>query len=243
MRSPSREDLPSATIDTIPENDVALEPLGADDDDNDAVRASDERLTRRAHAEDDVMAGGEHPAVGQLPRYSEVMDAQALQAGEPANQRPADPDDTTPMRLCTSGQSATPASDNYDLNTESVPLMTSSPTNHIQGPPQFPNNGNAQADVPAADVTDASHSQQAAVCRQQVPATSSRVARVCRTLTLTCLAVLTLLCVVALVTLETNADLPVLRDLRAIPEVDHFKRMVYEPWKTTVADRLRNLFK
>ena len=72
---------------------------------------------------------------------------------------------------------------------------------------------------------------------------TAAAAKCCRILTLTFLLMFTVMSLVALFVLESELDMPVLRDIRQMPEVQDFKYQHYNPFKTTVAQKMGKWFK
>ena len=117
-----------------------------------------------------------------------------------------------------------------------------SPVEH-QPPPPLETPEVPEEDTPAGIQPDQPDATETTPSTPPVaPATASAM-RCCRILTLTFLMMFTVMSVVAVFVLESELDMPVLRDIRQMPEVQDFKHQHYNPFKTTVAQRMGGWFK
>lgn len=113
--------------------------------------------------------------------------------------------------------------------------------------PSVPTAGSNHAREPPAsqsvDEPDVGAPTQPSAMSSAHTAPQRRGLALCRAITLTLVIVFTAMLVVLMVALESELDVPVLRDIRAMPEVQDFKNHHYDPLKMSVTQKVGGMFK
>ena len=97
--------------------------------------------------------------------------------------------------------------------------------------------------TPDGDTGDASSNVDADKSTPDAAVSHQRALSVCRVLTVVFFVMFTVMVSVVLLVLESELDLPVLTDIRQMPELQHFKHQHYTPLKATLARRVGGWFK
>ena len=121
-------------------------------------------------------------------------------------------------------------------------------TNHKGAPPgdvvDVTDGGDVSSIDDAEVETAANDTVTSSVAADDVaPPNHQRGLSVCRGLTIAFFVIFTVMVATLLFVLESEMDVPVLTELRQMPELQHFKRQHYNPMKTSLARRAGRWFK
>ena len=97
--------------------------------------------------------------------------------------------------------------------------------------------------MPDGDAGAASSNVDADESMPDATVSQQRALSVCRVLTIMFFVMFTVMVSVVLLVLESELDMPVLKDIRQMPELQHFKHQHYAPLKATLARRVGGWFK
>ena len=126
---------------------------------------------------------------------------------------------------------------------EAVPLTLSAPSSHHRGhTPDVTPTSAAALDEPEGSYKSPYLNGTPPVTPPAV-STQSRGMALCKVITLAIVIVFISMLAVLFVALESELDIPVLREIRSMPEVQDFKQNHYDPLKSSVNQKMEGMFK
>ena len=195
---------------------------------------------------DDTIPEESSVEVGEMPY--QPMESPSSETLPPI---PIDFSDQTPVDLdaqieelqnelekCKTGDSNHTGAPPIDTDMTDGCEMLSTPATQTAGPPRV--------DTPVSDTSSASPPVDMVpddTSESTPTASHQRGLSVCRALTIVFFVMFTVMVSAVLLVLESDLDMPVLKDLRHMPELQHFKHQHYNPLKSTLAHKVGGWFK